>query len=338
MPGLQTAFNFVVQKCNSPNVGYSQTYREGQVVNGIQYYDCSSLMSAACYEGGLLSSNPWFTTRSMDYYLTGTGFQKMSASVSWLAGDILWRSGHTEMVYQPTEGGGITMGAHTDSVPLAEQVSINSSPTPSSSWTYLYRYPSAPITLEWVKGNRYLDTDEMANNAQIVASVLIGYGWTQSAIAGVLGNMQSESTINPGIWQSLSPNPSLGYGIVQWTPSTKWTEWAQQSGYEQDDGYGQLARIQYEVKNNIQWQNVTSDITFFEFTQFTGTPEQAAVLFEENYEQHGGALQPERQTQARYWYENLDYSGGITPGPGKKPKRGLRIWMYTSLKRRRFLI
>lgn len=336
MPGLQTAYNFVVQKCNAPNVGYSQTYRYGNVVNGIEYYDCSSLMSAACYQGGFFTTNPWFATSSEDYYLKQAGFTRMPASTPWMAGDILWRSGHTEMVYQPTEGGGITMGAHTDSVPLAEQVSINSSPTPYSSWTYLYRYPSAPITMEWIKGNRYLSMDEMTNNAQIVASVMVTYGWMQSAIAGMLGNMQSESTINPGIWQSLSVNPNLGYGLVQWTPSTKWTEWATQNGYEQDDGYGQLARIQYEVQENIQWQHVTTTMDFYDFTQYTGTPEQAAVLFEENYEQHAGAIQPDRQTQARHWYDTLDFSGGIIPGPGTRPKKKMPIWMYNV--RRRLLI
>lgn len=336
MPGLQSAYNFVIQKCNAQNVGYSQAYRQGQVVDGIQYYDCSSLMSAACYEGGFFTSNPWFTTRNMEYYLLQANFQKMAASVNWLPGDILWRSGHTEMVYQPAEGGGITMGAHTDGVPLADQVSINSYSTPASSWSYLYRYPSAPITLEWVKGNRYLSTDEMTNNAQIVASVMTSYGWTQSAIAGMLGNMQSESTINPGIWQSLTENVNLGYGLVQWTPSTKWTTWASQNGYDRDDGYGQLARIQYEVQQNIQWQHVTTTMDFYDFTQYTGTPEQAAILFEENYEQHAGAIQPDRQTQARHWYDTLDYTGGIIPTPGTRPKNKLPIWMYNI--RRRLII
>src|SRR5699024_8041502 len=107
-----------------------------------------------------------------------------------------------------------------------------------------------------------LSQSEMDNNAQIIASYLTNKGWTKVAISGMLGNMQAESTINPGIWQSLSANPNLGYGLVQWTPSTKWSAWAAQHGYAMDDGNGQLERILYEVANNLQWQKVTTDMTF----------------------------------------------------------------------------
>lgn len=77
MADLTLAYNTCIEICNNPNVGYSQTYREGQTVGGITYYDCSSLMSYCCTVGGFLSSNPWFTTRSMDGYLIGAGFQKV---------------------------------------------------------------------------------------------------------------------------------------------------------------------------------------------------------------------------------------------------------------------
>lgn len=42
----------------------------------------------------------------------------------------------------------------------------------------------------------------------------------------MLGNMQQESGINPGIWEVL-PNANFGYGLVQWTPAIdKFFSWA----------------------------------------------------------------------------------------------------------------
>ena len=46
-------------------------------------------------------------------------------------------------------------------------------------------------------------------------------GWTAEAVAGLLGNQQVESTLNPGIWQDLTPGG--GWGLVQWTPSSNST-------------------------------------------------------------------------------------------------------------------
>ena len=51
--------------------------------------------------------------------------------------------------------------------------------------------------------NAYLTTAQMAGNAQYIADYLIARDWTQNAIAGMLGNMQRESNINPGLWESL---------------------------------------------------------------------------------------------------------------------------------------
>lgn len=68
-------------------------------------------------------------------------------------------------------------------------------------------------------GNRWLTLAEQKVNANYLRSLLEAEGWTLHAISGLLGNTQTESTINPGIWQNLNPgNPKLGYGLTQWTP------------------------------------------------------------------------------------------------------------------------
>ena len=70
----------------------------------------------------------------------------------------------------------------------------------------------------------------MQNNAVLLWSYFKAQGWTLNAVAAMLGNMQSESTINPGIWEGLDPFVG-GYGLVQWTPYTKYSDWAG-SGWE----------------------------------------------------------------------------------------------------------
>ena len=90
-----------------------------------------------------------------------------------------------------------------------------------------------------ISGNKYLSQEEMENNAKEIYTYFKDKGWTLNAIAGVLGNMQQESTINPGLWQSLKEyNYSGGFGLVQWTPATKYTNWAVANGYAIDDGTG----------------------------------------------------------------------------------------------------
>ena len=67
--------------------------------------------------------------------------------------------------------------------------------------------------------NAYLSQPQMKDNAQYIADYLNARGWTQNAIAGILGNMQRESTMNPGLWESLIyGNMSGGYNF----PACKW--------------------------------------------------------------------------------------------------------------------
>ena len=102
----------------------------------------------------------------------------------------------------------------------------------------------------WITGNRYLTLAEMQINAELIQGWGLAAGWTPNAICAMLGNMQTESSINPGIWESLTAY-SGGYGLVQWTPYTKYSNWAG-PGW-QNNGYKELQRIQYEAANNLQW-------------------------------------------------------------------------------------
>lgn len=51
-PNIQAAYNWAVETCAKPNVGYSQQFRNEVTVNGITYYDCSSFVWFALKAGG----------------------------------------------------------------------------------------------------------------------------------------------------------------------------------------------------------------------------------------------------------------------------------------------
>lgn len=341
MPSIQQAYNWAVETCANENVGYSQEYRNQQTVKGITYYDCSSFIWYSLLAGGFDvksanggSSYP-FWTGTQSACLRLLGFKKHSPSEPWLPGDILLRTGHTEMAFDSTR----TMGAHTAKAPLPEQVSINANDS-RDNWLELWRWENG-ATNEWIKGNRWLTIGEMQNNATIIFNELLKNGFTLESICGLLGNTGGvytlgESSINPGIWQNLTPNPVLGFGLFQWTPSTNYTNWADVNGYDHDDGYGQLDWLINQTVPTGQWIP-TSDYpeTFNEFKASTKDPEYLAYVFLNNFERPANRNQPDRQRNARYWYEW--YTNSYVP-PENPPQNGgewsskMPIWLY--LKRR----
>ena len=87
--------------------------------------------------------------------------------------------------------------------------------------------------------NAYLSLSEQQGNAAYIVNYFRNRGWTDNAIAGLLGNMESESTINPGLWESLDyGNTSRGFGLTQWTPATKLFSWMDANGYAHDSWTG----------------------------------------------------------------------------------------------------
>lgn len=159
----------------------------------------------------------------------------------------------------------------------------------------------------------------MLVNANHIVRVLTGKGWTKNAVAGMLGNMETESTINPGRWQGGIVHPAQGYGLVQWTPSTNYTNWAEARGDDIGDINSQLDRIEYEVNNGLQWISSSAyPMSFKEFKTSTQSPEHLAQVFLVNYERPQDQNQPGRSTQARYWYDVTTGETGGGDGTGRQ--------------------
>lgn len=168
------------------------------------------------------------------------------------------------------------------------------------------------MATSWVSGNYYLSQSEMENNAQMFYYRMTAYGFSLNAIAGMLGNIQTESGINPGIWESLDPYVG-GYGLVQWTPYTNYSNWAG-SGWE-DNGDKECERINYEFANGLQYYPTASyPLTAQQFKVSTDTPENLAEIFIYNYERPASySSVPTRRSQARTWYNYLLSTVAYTP-------------------------
>lgn len=249
-------------------------------------------------------------------------------------------SGHVAIVEVINSDGSVTMSQSNYGGTFFETVTVSNSvggKYPGTSLVfqgYLYNpYVSTggggsePSTPDFYSKNAYLSESEMTVNALYIFKKL-KETWTLNAIAGMLGNMQTESTINPGIWESLdSGNTSGGYGLVQWTPSTKYTDWCNTQGLQPSHMDSALARIEYELANNLQWIATEEyPYSFSQFKQSSLSPEELADMFLKNYERPAESEQPDRQTQARYWYEYLlAYADKVEP---KKKKKSFNFILF----------
>ena len=201
-------------------------------------------------------------------------------------------------------------------------------------------YESEPLTVP-----------QMRVNAGYIYNVLTTYfGWSVNSVAALLGNMQAESTINPGRWQSDDvENMSGGYGLVQWTPATKYFEWVPEFIVPDDPSHmdNNLDMINFEVTNGLQWISTDAyPLTFYEFTVSEESPEYLAKAFLLNYERpadQSESVQNYRAALANSWYAYI--TGGYFPDPGepdipsgdtKKKKKKYNFVLFNERRRKQW--
>ncbi|PZL74106.1 hypothetical protein CI088_07885 [Enterococcus plantarum] len=145
-------------------------------------------------------------------------------------------------------------------------------------------------------------TTEQEKNAWAIWSYFKTRGWTEQSIAGMLGNMQSESGIVADIDEL---GGGGGYGLVQWTPKSKLVDWCNARGLNYRTIDAQCQRIQWEMENEQQW--IATNSYPYSFKAFTNKKNisECAYAFITNYERPLNPNQPIRATQAQYWYDKL---------------------------------
>lgn len=169
-----------------------------------------------------------------------------------------------------------------------------------------------------------LSWNQMCVNAKYFYSAVadIAPDWTLNAVSAMLGNIRYEGIMNPSQWQyGLNKSLNGGYGLVQWTPATKFIDWAAQQGFSRTSMDAEVMRIKYEVDNpSVQWIKTSKyPLSFEEFVTSQETPEYLASVWLYNYERPKDPLSTEkyRKEMARTWYE---YLGGEDPDPPDPPE------------------
>jgi LysM repeat protein len=190
----------------------------------------------------------------------------------------------------------------------------------------------ATTTLTWIgTSQEILSEDEQMNNAQLVAYHFANTDWTKESIAALIGNMHHESFLNPQMSEfGYSWADDRGYGLVQWTPRSKYWDWATANGLDPYSGDSQLARINYEVDNNIQWIP-KAEIDYMTFAEFRSNAKgwninDLTAAFTWGYERPartaGEESLPDRQAFAAKCLSTLDWTGsGSGSGGGSTPSK-----------------
>lgn len=174
---------------------------------------------------------------------------------------------------------------------------------------------------------------ERQHNALVIAACLRSHGFTDNAIAGILGNMQYESSMNPGAYYGWADFSATSFGLVQWDPTSKYQNWADENGYlpYYDIEY-QCKRIDYEFVNGGQYYSTSLyPISRSEFKSSDKDPYTLACAFAWNYERSATVLgddedakeklRQQRGGAAQTWYEVITGNPAPSPGGGESSKR-----------------
>lgn len=189
---------------------------------------------------------------------------------------------------------------------------------------------------EYIWTNQYglFSTAQTQNNVYIVTRYFREQGWTDNAIAAMCGNMWAESYVNPAQWEGSGPIGSFshGFGLVQWTPRTKYSNWVQSMGGDWEDDYDwELFRITWEMQNGEQWIPVYDFdyMSFWEFSKSTEGLDYLTEAFLMSYERPGDpyATLDTRIRDATTCWNWIN--GGVPPysGGAKKKKKKLILFM-----------
>ena len=255
-------------------------------------------------------------------------------------------AGHVAIVEQIHDDGSFTISQSGYYRPIASYppdthnyfwTDVCDANTKKSSWMGSYDFqgfiynseqPVTPLPKDWIAKNAYLSRAEMENNVLLAWDYFGSRGWSREAVSAMAGNWETESTVNPGIWESLIEYGG-GYGLVQWTPYTKYSEWVG-AGWE-NNGNKQCERIIYEMENGLQWFRnpeapiVEPPISFKEFSTSTIDVGTLANYFLWYYEHPAVTIQSARAEQAKKWY---DFLGGVNPSPPTTKRKKMPLWMY----------
>jgi hypothetical protein len=168
-----------------------------------------------------------------------------------------------------------------------------------------------------------------ANNQQKAFNFFVQNGYTKEQAAGIVGNMISESSVEPGRKQGTAPGTvtkpadvlgySGGWGIVQWTPASKMINPSRDAGVG-DDVIGSLAYQLDFLHKQLLGKPPLSEKAAGDAVKAATSVDAAAVAFGGQFERFAGYENPnnpryaERKANAEHV---LNTFGGSAPATGK---------------------
>lgn len=180
---------------------------------------------------------------------------------------------------------------------------------------------------KWTDRFGQLTSTEILNNAQIAYDYLRDNGYTSGAALGVCANLRAEGLMNPGQWEGYKNyDVESGFGLGQWTPSTKYSNWLGVTAGSREMMNGDK-EMEYLVENTGQWstkyvaENGYSSyygITTIYFASqndyakdSTHSAEELAVAWAAQWERPGSdnLAASSRRRYAAYFKTNLTLSG-----------------------------
>ena len=159
------------------------------------------------------------------------------------------------------------------------------------------------------------------NRAAEVWNWFTTHGYSDAATAGILGNMEQESGVDPEVIQGNGAGPAAG--IVQWenynTKSSRWklmSDYAASKGRDWTDLESQLEFIDKENSegNDVFWSLASPYNSYDKFKAATDI-KGATDSFEQAFERAGTPMMENRYTAAQNYYTKFNGTGG-TPISG----------------------
>ena len=182
---------------------------------------------------------------------------------------------------------------------------------------------------------------EMQQNVYEIYNQLCGvYHWTVEAVSAVLGNMQHESYINPAQTQIGYPIGTLsgGYGLVQWTPASKFKNWAWANNHSIESGFWQIYALNFSPWGT-EWISTSAfPESYDDFKNSTQSVAYLTECFLKNYERASVSALAQRIAYAEAWYTYL--TGHAPPVPPDPDPSGYKsrgkVWLFIRNKNRKF--
>jgi hypothetical protein len=174
-------------------------------------------------------------------------------------------------------------------------------------WSIVPKPDENPFVLDGSKGGSCSCVNgdlSGSNNQQKVFNFFVQNGFSKEQAAGVVGNMQAESSVEPTLKQGDLPGTvtmpkdvigfSGGWGLVQWTPASKMINPSRDAGVPDE----KIASLGYQLEYLLKQLNGGGQDGIGPELKATKTIAEAARLFADKFERFGGHEDPNHPTYA----------------------------------------